>query len=501
MTPYIPKDLKGDLEELLYECYKDTGLFCKTFMPESFSKPFSPDHLKLFEALDDPTIQKLAIAAPRGFGKTTIFNKAYPIKRIVYQDTKYMVPVSAAGLAAREYSENLKNELLENTELTDIFGPIRSETSKGPFSTQEWVTATGIKVLPRGAGQQIRGRQFKNFRPDLYVIDDLEDDESVENEELRDKLKRWFFSSVVNSVELSSTDWRIIVIGTVLHEDSLLANLLDDKEYPEWKSMTFELCDENLKSKWPEHLSDEKIKELHDDYKRKGLLDIFYKEFRNVMIPVGERGFKQDYFSDYTESEQELNTNPNIETMILADIARTTKAKSTYSVVLALSVDVNAGKYYVRDIVKAKMDPGELIAEMLDMGVRCNAIVLAPEVTGLQEYAMYPLTNEMLRRGLHFIIIPINPRERKTGPKRSGGLIPMYRQGLFKHNSVCCTHLEEMLLAWPKSKSWDEIDALSGCIYVLEEGERYFSPKELSDPEEEFNEIEYEEPLVYEDIA
>lgn len=499
-NPYVPEGLEGDLNDLVMDCYRDTSLFCKTFMPESFTKPFSKDHMRLFKILDDRTIQKIAIAAPRGWGKTTIFNKAYPIKKIVYQDTHYMVPMSAAGLAAREYSENLKDELLHNEILTKIFGPIRSETSTGPFSTMEWVTATGIKVLPRGAGQQIRGRQYRQYRPDLYIVDDLEDDESVENDELREKLKRWFFSSVVNSVELSSKDWRIIVIGTILHEDSLLMNLLDDTLYPEWTSMRFELCDENLKSNWPEHLSDADMRKIYEEYKRKGLLDVFYREFRNIPIAIEERGFKPEYFVNYKETEAELNNHPDIETMILLDPARTMKEGSCKTAVVGISINIETEKMYIRDIIKYKMSPDDCIREAFDMAERLNALVIAPEVTGLNEYIMYPIRNEMVKRSVHYVLIEVKPRERKAGPKRSGGLIPMYRRGLVEHNSVCCAHLEEMMLMWPRPKEWDEIDAVAGSIFVLEEGERYFSPQDTGDPEDEFAELDYEPPLEYEEV-
>jgi hypothetical protein len=49
---------------------------------------------------------------------------------------------------------------------------------------------------------------------------------------------------------------------------------------------------------------------------------------------------------------------------------------------------------------------------------------------------------------------------------------------------------------FPRSALWDIMDALAYIIELLELGERYFSPTEdLTDPEQEFRELEYETSL------
>ena len=461
-------------------------------MPRTFYKPFSKHHKKVFDVLDDESLQKVVIAMPRGWGKTSIINKAYPAKKIVFQDKHYIIPISSTGSSAIEFSENLKMELLTNEDLVPVFGPIKSAGigTPGAFSTLEWVTSTGIKVMPRGAGQQIRGRQFGNYRPDLYIVDDLEDDEAVESEERRDKLKRWFLSAVKNSVEISDPKWRIIVIGTILHEDSLLANLLDEEKYPDWTRVKLELCDDDFKSNWPEHISDENCYKLYKEFKDAGESDIFYREFRNIPIALDEQGFRQEYFKPYSEDDPDLNS-PDSESIILADPAKTMKKGSANTAIVGVTVNVVKHKMWVRDVIKGQMTPDELYKEMLDMAERLNALVLAPEVTALHEYITFPLRNAMHARGVNYIIIEVNPRQGKTGAKRSAGLIPWYRGGHVFHNETSCISLERYLMQWPKPGMWDEIDALSGVIFVLEDGERYFTSEGGGTPEE--IEREYED--------
>jgi len=477
---------RAKLVDTLAECKLSMEVFCKTFMPDMFFRPFCGLHRQIFKILDDDSIQMAAIAAPRGFGKTSIVNLAFPAQHILFRSKRYIVTVSATENAAVEQSENLKKELQENEVIAELFGEVKSDE----FAKQGWVTSTGTKVLPRGAGQQIRGRKFRRHRPDLFLIDDLEDDEGVRSEDRREALKKWFFSSVMNSVDRGRKDWRIVVIGSVLHEDSLLANLLSD---PAWTHIRLELFNDQYESNWPDFMTTEEIKALVNDYRERGLLDVLYSEFRGLPISTEDRGFKPEYFKAYTEREEELNANPSMVGVVLADPAKTHKQGSAKTAVVGMSVNKETSEIYIRDIIERQLTPDELYEEMLDMAERINALVVAPEVTSLNEYITYPLQNAINRRGRWYQMIEVKPRESKTGPRRSAGLIPLYRRGQIYHKSDVCGALERYLLMWPKPERWDVIDAVSSIIFVMEDGEVYFTPLE-DELEAEEMELPEEEP-------
>ena len=79
-----------------------------------------------------------------------------------------------------------------------------------------------------GSGKKIRGRKHRNWRPDLLVLDDIENDENVRTPEQRKKLESWFLKAVSKAGD-DYTD--IIYIGTLLHYDSLLAKTLNNPGY------------------------------------------------------------------------------------------------------------------------------------------------------------------------------------------------------------------------------------------------------------------------------
>ena len=492
-------DNQKQLDELLAECYAHTEMYAKTFFPDVFFRPFSGMHKEICSILDDDSQQLVAIAAPRGSGKTSLLNMAFPSKRILFDDSRYIVPISDTADGAVEQADDLKDQLISNEYIRAVFGPQAPEASTDSFGQKMWVTRGGVKVLPRGAGQQIRGRKHRSQRPDLFLIDDLENDESVESEDRRNKMYRWLFSAVMNSVDRGSNGWRLIVIGTILHEDSVLNRLLRTVG---WTTRRYELCDDQYNSNWPEFMSTKKVKELADSFRVQGLLDVFYREYRNLAIAAENQGFKTTYFVDYTLLPEEdvryvtehiLNTSPDIETVVLADPARTMKTGSANSAVVAIAINKRSGRLYIRDIDERQMNPDDLIESMLDMAERTNALVLAPEVTGLNEYITWPLQNAMLKRRKHYIIVEVKPRESKTGPKRSAGLIPLYRQGLILHNGSACGALERYLAQWPRPEKWDVIDATASIIFAMEDGERFLGLESPEDDDPEAIEAEYAE--------
>jgi len=455
-----------DLKDVLAHCYNSTLMSAKVLFPDRFTLPFSPLHKIIEELIDDDSCQKVAIAAPRGFGKTSLVNLALPGKKILFRSKKYIVPISNTATQATLQSENLKRELLTNAMIAKLFGPI-----KGTDWTKDmWVTSSGVAVMPRGAGQQVRGILYNNDRPDLIICDDLEDSEAVRSEDQRKKLKEWFFADVLGSIDKSKRDWKVIVIGTILHEDSLLENLLNDKE---WKTIRLSICDDDYRSSWPEQISDEGVKALVQQYREQGLLDTFAREYRNLPVSKEDATFKQEYFRYY--EEKDLPKRSDMETFVIVDPAKTVKIQSADTAVVGVSVDLQHHAVYVRDVVAAKMHPDQIYQAAFDMADRIGTKVIGIEVTSLNEFITYPIRNEMFARKKFYEIIDLSPRAKKE--ERVAFLGPFYRMGYMYHKRGTCDQLEEQLIMFPRAKRWDIMDALAYFIEMLEIGERYFFPK------------------------
>jgi len=483
----IPALKDPDLELAFMHSMFSTKASCSTYFPERFFRPFSRLHDEIFDVLDDDTKQKVVIAAPRGFGKTTIDTIAHPAKRILFREKKYIVPISATATSALLQGENLKNELTGNPIIRQFFGNMKTRN----FSKEQWVTSNDIMVMPRGAGQQVRGLLFNRYRPDLILADDLETKEGTRSQEQREKLAEWWETDVCNSIDRGSDDWKIVIVGTILHEDSLLANLIDD---PEWHSVQLSICDDDFNSLWPDFISTEAIKRLYHYHKNKGKADLFFQEYRNMAVSSEDASFKNENFRYYTEQKLAEDNLHNMRTMVIVDPAKTVKLQSADSAIVGITIDRTKNAVYVRDIVSEKFYPDQLYDAMFKMVKGLNATILAIEETSLNEFIKQPVINECRVRGIWPTLIWLNPRASKE--ERVGKLADWYRPGYVFHNMANCLKLEAQLLSFPKSKSWDIMDAVAYFIQVMNLDEHFFDPPPLEDDEDEFAQLENDKSIT-----
>jgi hypothetical protein len=492
---------RDDLLDLMADCSKSTKATAKVFFPERFTAPFDAPHDEVFDAIDSGE-KRIVIAEPRGVGKTSIVGLALTARKILFQQARFIPYISQSEGIAVMQTENLKMELMTNPLIQKLFGSIKSKAADGvdeSFSRRSWVASVtpgfGTFVFPRGSGQQIRGVLYRNARPDLIVVDDLEEAKTITNEDIRRARKEWFDADVLGCVSNTDPNWQIVYIDTLKHEDALIESLL---KAPGWLAIRHELCNDNLESQFPSMVTNETIKLRHDYYKDQGTLDVFYREFRNIPISKEDASFKQEYFQYYNETELDLkDLTSNINNIVIVDPAKTVKLQSADSAIVGIGVDRTTRKVYIRDVVSGKMYPDELYDAALNMCRSLKAQTLAVEVTSLNEFISQPFKNQMRVRGIMPLWCPLNARGKKE--ERIAALVPYYRQGFIYHNPNCSTKLESQLLGFPRSKLWDVMDATAYIVEFLEKMEHYF---ELADyepdgsPEDEFNELENEPAFV-----
>lgn len=488
------------VEDLLVECCRSTKVLAKTLMPERFSSPFSSYlHDPIFELIDSGA-PRIAIAAPRGSGKTSL-SMAKAAQSILFRRRRFITWVSTSHDIATMQTENLKRELMTSPEIKKIFGAVKTRGASEldeSFSKKSWVGFDHALVLPRGCGQQVRGVLFASARPDLIIVDDLEHPEEIKSEELRLARKTWFWADLMKCTSRFDKNWQVIYIDTLKHEDALLQDLLDS---PDWESIRLEICDDNLEPTAPEIMSKAEIQAAHDEHERLGMLDVFYREFRNLPIATANASFKQQYFKYY--SVEDINRK-KLETVVIVDPAKTVNMNSAQSAVVGIGIDTSANALYVMDIDAQRFHPDELYAHAIEMVVRLNARVLAVEVTSLNEFITQPFKNELTRRGIFNVeFIELKARggtQAASKEQRVRALVPYYRQGLVWHNKEACHGLEAQLLAFPRSKLWDIMDAFAYIVELLDVGERYFeSPAQEDDfdldDDPMLAEIEYDLPV------
>lgn len=453
---------------LIDACRVSLKNFCRLILPDTFFRPFSPGHLTIIEALSDPSKQQVALCAPRGIGKSSLV-QAMILKGIIFNEYRHIVLGGASySLGARARSENIKREIEDNPQIQHFWGSLKSDK----WAEDEWITAFDQRILPVGAGQKVRGALYKNHRPDLIVLDDIEDLDNTSSPENRKKVRDWLFDTILKLRDMGSTSFKIVYIGSLLHEDSLMARLTEidevTKEFklPSWNPIKLELHDDNGKSFWPEYMSDERIAAEIAQAKIAGTLDGWMREMRGIPTATENSLFAKFNFLQYEES-QIAEFNHRITNFVLVDPARTVKLDSDYTAMLVVGHDYETGTLYIRDLVNEKLHPNQIYEHSIQLCRKYNSNVLAIETHGLHEHLLQPLLNYMIGQGGGIQLIELAPRGGKTTTARNdlsgknlriAALAPMYSQGVIKHNSACCQPLEFQQRAFPRGKKDDILD-------------------------------------------
>jgi hypothetical protein len=211
--------------------------FAQFYLPHHLKYKPSATHLEIYDLLFDALKvrgKKIAVAAPRGFGKSTLITLIYILYSICYAREKFIIIISDTTDQAGQIMENIKKELTENERLRLDFPEVFEKNGKPtpPRWTQyEIETLNKIKILVRGWRQKSRGLRFGIDRPTLVVADDLETTENTHSPELREKLKDWYTKSIL---KLGQEDTNYIFLGTLCHPQCLLGQYLDPNSNYGW---------------------------------------------------------------------------------------------------------------------------------------------------------------------------------------------------------------------------------------------------------------------------
>ena len=201
------------------------------FFPIYFHKrleyPTAPFQAEIIKLLRDCRKKFLVITAFRGSAKTTLTSVAYVLWAVFgSEQKKYVLLVGQTEIKARRNLANLRRQLETNDLLRRDLGPIDEEKDQWG-ATAFIIRKLNAKIAIASVGQSVRGLLHDEYRPDLVVCDDLESLESVRTQESRNNLSDWFGGELL---PVGDKRTRFIVVGNLLHEDSLMRRLQRDIE-------------------------------------------------------------------------------------------------------------------------------------------------------------------------------------------------------------------------------------------------------------------------------
>lgn len=439
------------------------------------------------------TYPKVAIAAPRRHAKSTAVTLAYTLTCVLFRDRKYVLIVSDTITQAVQFLADLKKELADNDKIRTLFKIKEFTKDTEDDVIVECDDGHQFRISAKGSEQKLRGLKWNNKRPDLIVGDDLENDEIVLNKERRDKFKRWFYGALVPCLSQNGV---IRIVGTILHEDSLLNNLMpslwdkqtrqtdlkiwSENKRASWKSIKYRAHNEIFTEfLWPQRYDAEWFKTERQDFIDRGLLDVYSREYLNEPIDDSIAYFKKTDFIEENKQDQEKK----LHYYIAADLAISEKETADYSVFVVAGVDENK-VLHIKNVIRDRLDGKEIVELILDLHK-----IYEPELFGIEEMqvskAIGPfLRDEMVRSGIYpnVFLLKHQGKDKIARARSIQGRMRAKAVKFFK-DSDWYPVFEDELTKFPRAKNDDQVDAFAYIGMMLDSLVEAPTKKEQEDEE------------------
>lgn len=434
-------------------------------------------HKEILSACDK--YRHLSVAAPRESSKSTLLTFLYPTKCIAYKKKHFIVICMNTWSKAAGALNTIKDEYKNNQKLIDHYG-VQFETDAKDDTVLIHPDGFKTRVLCKGHEQigSVRGEKFGPFRPDLIIGDDLEDDTMVRSKDRRENLKNEFDDALLPAGDKQLCQY--IFIGTILHDDSLMAKLVSKEHYRDYIKYFYVARNEiNNKrvSLWKEKWSVDWLNKLEREKP-----SVFAKEYQNDPVAGAMRKFHKKDFrywtienDNYLLLEEGRVTSKGLlstcKAVISCDLAWEEKRESDFSVVLPAFLTPQSEILVDTYICKKGMKPHEIEEILFTMEERYKSLTkhnvpIGWEKAKYEKVVQFLMKKAMRQRNKFLIFKPLQWDTDKV-QRVLTRLEPRYSQHVIFHRQDM-GELEHQLLRFPSGAHDDLPDALQGAVQLLQ---------------------------------
>ena len=475
----------------------DLEFFCLYFLQDIYlpkednaAAPLADVHEELWHDIQESIIgngpEQLGRVLSRGTGKSAFGTLGPSIWSMAYKHKTYVLICSDIGSTAEKFIKDIKDNVIENQYIEDAFGKLLDDGNKDYKcnATQlEFTNRTFVEAI--SSTSPMRGRKYKNVRPDLIILDDYQSEDDVRTEEAREKKWKRYSDDVKFAKQRPvKRNGKIIKKGTVLmawgtqqHKECFYSKLLKSStwKFKKYRGVDIDNVDEyfnnglwlefkNILNNFsnPDHLED--AKEFYYKHEKDmqfgklwpefwDCLDLaldyyenpnsFKQEVQGDVDAIGEKWFK----SIHTEDRKTIETHEFIKTMLIIDPAASGGKKNDYSSYMVGSTATNGFKYCRKGElakINARQEFDKYIDHMIDL------LLKYPDAThvSIEKNTFNGADANQLEKKIkeHPIlkyrnITIINEAQRKNKDDKISTIIPFVNRGEF----IFCSEDEEFI--------------------------------------------------------
>jgi hypothetical protein len=469
-------------KEIRQQFESDVFLFGKYYFAHHFRAKTPPFHLKIISEVQK--FQFFACAAPRGSAKSTFLAFLYPSHCIFFKRKHHIIIIGSTADKACAILANIKTEINSNDKLKGDF-KLNIVKDREDDTVFEHPDGFKVRVVCFGRDQmgKVRGEKFEAYRPDLILIDDLEDDVMVRNPDRRRELKEIYDQSVVPAIFTPGPEYKnhqIVIIGTIFHDDSLMSKFVSPEYYKNYRKLKFQgrfEVGEEKKSIWPEWKTVAALDKWEQDDP-----EGFAKECQNdpvsgMMSQIKREDFRYYYIregsaclmdGEYVKHKFNLK---DCKAAIACDLAWEEKRTSDFSVIMPAFLTPNNDILVYEYLCKKGLRPNEIYEVLFNMETKLrsmtgSSVPIGFEKAKLEKVIKHLLKQEMRNRN-HWLIFKDLAWDKDKNERMLTRLQPRYSQHSIYHMRNM-GELENQLIRIPHGIHDDLPDAEQGLVQLLE---------------------------------
>lgn len=431
-------------EQLIYRLGVDHRLAHQTLFKHRHPDETPEFHYQIIDDMHGPSRRVLELAF-RGAAKSTIAEE-YIIIDACYRRFRNFVVVGESFTRAAERLAAVKHELDFNEDLITLFGNLHGSV----WNEDKVVLSNGVVIQAAGRGMSLRGMKHDDARPDACLIDDIEDEESVNTPDGRDKTQQWLMRTLLPALAPRA---KVRMLANMLDPDCLAVRLRKTgmwtvREYP-WEYISPEGL---RRATWPARFSIEHIDTTKNEYLQAGMLNEYMQEYMVTPVDPSTRVFTNAMF------KVEARVRTWEPTYAMYDPARTVKASSAHTGKVVFSW--MGTKLIIWEGDGQLWMPDQIIADMFTVQDTYAPIKIGVEKEGLEEFLMQPLRAEQTRRQQ---IIPVETMPAPVGKLAFIRSLQPFFAGADVIFAKDLPVLKQQLLSFPTGR----IDVPNALAYAL----------------------------------
>lgn len=343
-------------------------LFFLFYLGEAMTYALADFQKTMISVAQDWRVRNVVVAAFRNSAKSTILTYAFPIWAILgEQQVKYVLIVSKTQHQSQQHLVNIRNELEKNALLQDDLGPFQEERNQWNLVALN-LPKYQARIEAASVGQMnIRGIKHGHRRPDLIIMDDLEDSGSAATAEGRNKVYDWIMGEVIH---LGGKHTRLFFVGNLLHPDGVFLRLkkLIDTGGMNGAFFRFPILDENDNPMWPGKYPTKEDVEAErkskgtrwDDWMREDMLIFPESDWQIIKSQSIKRDVQPPKTKEYGYRYS----------AIAVDLALSLKDGADYTAIVIFDVygyGQDRRAYIRPEYINERMEPGEAIRKIVEL--------------------------------------------------------------------------------------------------------------------------------------